>query len=121
LQGMGRYIVTTHPSRKQAFTENEFEEAVYHSQLSYSLRHLQLTGTIPEEVIMLALQKSLQVCYLAGINSKYHFKQIYVFDAGTEALYVDWLMSKKGFNLMLMQVPSLNERTARWLWQLADL
>jgi hypothetical protein len=100
---------------------NHFEEAFYHSKLKYSLRHLSFTENISEEIIQEALKKSLQVCYLAGINSKHHFKQIFVFDEKSNSLYTDWLMSKKGFNLMIMQISSINESVARWLWQLADL
>jgi hypothetical protein len=30
-------------------------------------------------------------------------------------------MTKKGLNLMVMQTPSMNEKMARWLWELAYL
>jgi hypothetical protein len=108
-------------SAKYDFSSNEFEEAVYASTLNYSLKHLKVAVTISPEILKEALQKSLQICSLAGINSKHHFKQIYVFDTSSGTLHIDWLMSKKGFNLMMMQIPFLNERKARWLWQLADL
>ncbi len=109
-----------HPANRNQFSQIEFEDAFYHSQLQFSLRHLIFTGDISTENIMEALQKALQICYLAGINSKHHFKQIYVFDAKTGTLNVDWYMSKKGFNLMVMQIPLLNEKLSSWLWKLAD-
>ena len=117
---MKTHYVIHHPSGKHSFASSEFEEALYASMLRYSLRHLTLSGNMSQEHITEALQKALQVCYLAGINSKYHYKQIYVFDTTTGVLYIDWLMSKKGFNLMMMQFSSFNENMARWLWQLAD-
>ena len=84
------------------------------------MRHLLLTGTMSQEDFAEALQKSMQVCAFAGIDTKAHFKKIYVSDSKTGAIYSDWLMSKKGFNLMIMQCQSLNEQSAHWLWKLAD-
>lgn len=112
--------ITRHTANKYRAASADFEEALYDSMLRYSLRHLAFTGHVSNQSIVDTLQKALIVCSLAGINSQHHFKQIYVFDAHTGALYVDWLMSKKGFNLMIMQTPSLNQEMARWLWELAE-
>lgn len=113
-------IVIHHSSTAQPFFENGFEDAFYNSRLRYSLRHVAIIGNISQENIREALQKSLQVCRLAGINGKHHFKKIYVFDSTFGIMHTDWLMSKNGFNLMVMQMPSLTEPMARWLWELAD-
>jgi len=102
-----------HPS------SDRFEEAFHHSQLRYSLRYLAMIGNVSTENITEALQKSLNVCRLAGINSRHHFKKNYVFDATAEVMHVDWLMSKTGFNLMVVHIPLVNERLALWLWELA--
>ena len=110
------YSSTTHP-----LFENEFEEAFYNSGLRYSLRQVRIIGNSSQENIREAIQKSLQVCRLAGINSKHHFKKIYVFDSVSGEMHIDWLLSKKGINLIVMQITSLSEQRARWLWQLADL
>jgi len=110
----------THTAKFE-FSSNEFEEAIHNSRLTYSMKHLKVAGNISPEILLEALQKSLQICSLVGIDSKHHFKQIYVFDTSSGSLHIDWLMSKKGFNLMMMQVPFLNENKAKWLWQLADL
>ena len=118
---METYPVTHYSSARNHNDFNEFEDALNHSMLRYSFRHLALTGITSLENAMDALQKSIQVCSLAGVNSKLHFKQIYVFDADTKELNKDWLMSKKGFTIMLMQYPILNEKIARWLWELSDL
>ena len=99
----------------------DFEEAIYTSKLHYSLRHLMFSENISTENIIEALQKSLRICQLAGIESKQHFKKIYVYDLENQTLQIDWRMSQKGFNLMIMQFPSLNQKNAIWLWKLASL
>ncbi|MEO8235884.1 MAG: hypothetical protein ABI549_10765 [Flavobacterium sp.] len=98
-----------------------FEEAIYDSKLQYSLSHLAFTENISPKNIVDALQKSLQICQLAGIESKHHFKKIYVYDPIDHVLHIDWRMSQKGFNLMIMQFPQLNENRAHWLWKLASI
>jgi hypothetical protein len=79
-----------------------------------------LSGNITQGSTFEALKKSLQICHLADINSKHHFKQIYIFDATTGTLHVDWKMSKTGFNLMMIQIASTNKQFALWLWKLAE-
>ncbi len=107
--------------RNNPFMMNDFEDALQNSMRRYSLRHLNFMDDISDEQIMDALQKSMQVCRLAGINSVQHFKKIYVYDPEVKTMHIDWRMTKKGLNLMVMQTSSLNERMARWLWELADL
>jgi hypothetical protein len=104
---------------RNKFSSNEFEDAFYHSMLQYSIRHLTFTGNVSPENIIEALQKSLQICRLAGINSKHHFKKIYIYDATIGTLHIDWLLSKNGFNLMVMHTLTMSEKKARWLWELA--
>lgn len=99
----------------------EFEEALHNSLRQYSLLHLPFIEEISQENILEALQKSLQVCQLAGINSKQHFKKIYIYDDVVKSIHIDWKMSKRAVNLMATQIPTQNEKTARWLWELADL
>jgi len=99
----------------------EFEEALHNSLRQYSLLHLPFIEEISQENILEALQKSLQVCQLAGINSKQHFKKIYIYDDVVKSIHIDWKMSKRVVNLMATQIPTQNEKTARWLWELADL
>jgi hypothetical protein len=98
----------------------EFEEALRYKALCYNMRHLLLTGIINQEDVLAALQKAIQICKLAGINSADHFKPLYVFDVATGVTYTDWLMSKKGFSLIMMQLP-LNEQTAHWLLEFAAI
>ena len=111
--------ITYYLSSKNQFVSSEFEDAYYDSTLQYSLKHVAFIGDISSENIIEALQKSLQICRLVGINSKHHYKQIYIFDAKTETLSIDWRMSKIGLNLMIIQIPLLNENMALWLWKLS--
>ena len=113
--------LSLYSSTKVQLSVSEFEDAFYNTKRRYSLRHLVFSGDVSQENIMVALQKSIQICNLASINSRHHFKKIYVYDAALTTLCIDWRMSKKGFNLMIMQLPSLNEKIARWLWELTDL
>ena len=57
-----------------------------------------------------------EVKYLAA-----KFKKIYVYDPEISTMHIDWRMTKKGLNLMVMQTPSIHEKMARWLWELAEL
>jgi hypothetical protein len=107
--------------RQNPFMMNDFEEALQNSMRRYSLRQLNFMEDISEEQVLEALQKSMQVCRLAGVNSVQHFKKIYVYDPEMSSMQIDWRMTKKGLNLMVMQTPSMNEKLARWLWELADL
>jgi uncharacterized protein YerC len=110
--------MTYYLSNKNLFVSSEFEDAYYDSTLRYSLQHVAFIGDISTENIIEALEKSLQICRLAGINSKHHYKQIYIFDTEIGTLSIDWRMSKIGFNLMITQIPLLNENKALWLWKL---
>jgi hypothetical protein len=99
----------------------DFEEMVQGSMLVYSMRHLVSAGITSRENFKMALAKAMQVCNYAGINTAYHFRQVYVFDAEADSLDTDWWMSKQGFKLIIMQYPHINERLARWLWELSDI
>ena len=113
--------ISRYPSCRHQFASWGLEDAFYNSKLTYSIRQLSFADGFSTELIMEAFQKSLQICYLLGINSKHHFKKVYVYDAQMGCLQIDWLMSKNGFNLMVMQMPSINEKMARWLWALSEL
>jgi hypothetical protein len=97
---------------------NEFEEALRNAQFCYSLRDVERIGKIPAEKLSQALQAALVICKLAGQNSQWHFKQIYVYDENLHTLHTDWLLSRSGYNLMVMQIPQLNQNKAIWIWEL---
>ncbi len=108
-------------STKNQFVDNEFDDDFYNHRLKYSLRHLAFLGNISNEKMEDALNKCLQICYLANINSKQHFKRVYLYNEQANMLQVDFFMSKNGFNLILMQMPTINEKLACWLWRLSEL
>ena len=100
---------------------NDFEEIFLASMRRYSMRHLPLTEEVSMDSILESVQKSLQLCQMAGIDGTHHFKKVFVYDADVQSVQIDWQMTKKGLNLMAMHSPELNEQVARWLCQLADL
>ena len=108
-----------YPSINNEFALNEVENSFYDTMLIYSLRHFASFENISTENIFEALRKSLQICHSAGINSKHHFKQVFLFDSTIGTLLIDWRMSRTGFNLMIIQMPSANEKLAHWVWKLA--
>jgi len=114
------YPIIHYSSRAHQLLPNRFEDAYFNSRLRYSLRHLAIIENISKELTQVALQKSLEVCCILGIKSDRHFKKIYVFDAADGTLHTDWMMSRNGFNLMVMQIPSLNPGIAQGLWELAE-
>lgn len=117
---MEKYPITLFCPSEVPCATNKFEETMNTNNLLYSFRNLSSLDEIPQECILDALQKSIQICFLAGIEVSHHFKQIYVYDSTIDTLQVDWLISKNGFNLMLMHIPSLNKKRATWLWELAN-
>jgi hypothetical protein len=117
---MKQKFIQYYPIAKNEFLADSIEDAFYDSTLQYSLRHIAFIGNIAPEDIQEALQKALHVCHLAGMNSKHHFKQIFLFDEKIGTLRIEWLMSKTGFNLMIIQTPTSNEKMALWLWKLAE-
>lgn len=100
--------------------QSNLEDALQHAARRYSVKHLAAAGIHSQEEIMMALEKAIQVCALAGIDSKIHFKKIYVYDTDRGTTYSDWLMTKKGLHLVLLQFPLLNEFIAKWLLQFAE-
>ena len=112
--------ITLYYTSPDKYASHNFEDAFHHVSLRYSLRHLTFAEDLSDELIRQALQKSIQICYLLEINSRHHFKKIYISNPIDGTVHVDWLMSKRGFNLMVMQIPSLSEKRAKWLWALTD-
>lgn len=111
---------TSFLSTKNQFSSVELDDSFYDSMLFYSLRHITFIGNISHESTISAIQKSLRMCQCIGINSKHHFKQIFVFDKNIDTLLIDWHMSKTGFKLMLIEISSADMKLALWLWKLAN-
>jgi hypothetical protein len=117
---MNYYPIANFSSSRTDSSGGRFENAFFDSRLKYSFKNLNLIGDISKESILEALGKSMRLCDCAGKNSKNHFKQIYVFDDGDSSLHIDWMMSKTGFNILILQIPALNRKMAQWIWKLAD-
>ena len=99
---------------------NELKESILYSNLKYSIRDLQLIQEMSDEDIKESIKNAIAICHLVGIESNFHFKKIYIFDLDYNKLNIDWRMSKKGFNLVIMQFQKITPKNAIWLWQLAD-
>jgi hypothetical protein len=97
------------------------KESIIHSKLEYSSTDLQVFQEISDEEMDEAVKNAILICHLVGIESKHHFKEINVFDVVFNTININWRMSKKGFNLVVMQFQKINRKNAIWLWQLADI
>ena len=82
---------------------------------------MQLIQENSDDEIDESIKNAISICHLVGIESKYHFKKIYVFDVDYNVINIDWRMSKKGFNLVIMQFQKITPKNAIWLWNLADV
>ncbi len=97
-----------------------FEDALHQSQCCYSLQKCVRMGLGSPEDLLEALEKAVRVCALAGISARHHFRKVYLSDPQSGVSLVDWLMSKRGFHLVIMQASLVNEQAAKWLWERAD-
>ena len=109
------------PACKHQFSYWGLDDIFYNSKLKYSIRNLSFGRNFTMEVTIEALNKSLLVCNLLGIDGRHHFKKIYIYNSKLDIIEIDWLLSKIGLNLLIMQYPSPNKAMARWLWELASL
>ncbi|MFY7964711.1 MAG: hypothetical protein ACOVO1_07425 [Chitinophagaceae bacterium] len=117
---MKTQFANQYPANQFQFSSIQFDDRYYNAQLKYSLRHLAFMGNVSKETTLEALEKALQICCLAGVNTNQHFKKVYMFDEYAGTMHIDCLMSKNGFNLMLMQISEINEKLAIWLWKLSE-
>lgn len=98
----------------------DLKESILLANLKYAKIDLQLILELSDDEIENSIKNAISICHLVGIDSKYHFKKIYVFDVDYGIINIDWRMSKKGFNLVIMQFQKITPKNATWLWQLAD-
>ncbi len=77
----------------------------HRTMMSYSMQQLIEDGVTSKEDFIEAFQKALEVCSYAGINPADHFRQVYAYDTETGMMYTDWVMSRKGLRLIIMQYP----------------
>jgi len=107
------------PSIKNQFANNTIDDILNEAMLLYSLQHVVKITQLPQAEIMASLNKALRICYLAGVNSRHHFKQIFLYDLTKGIVQIDWMLSKTGLNLVIIQIASADEKMAVWLWKLA--
>jgi hypothetical protein len=96
------------------------KESILYANLQFCIKDLQLIQEMSDNEMDKAIIKAISICHFVGIESKFHFKKIYTFDADKNTIKTDWRMSKKGFNLVVMQFQKINQKNAIWFWQLAD-
>jgi len=101
------------------YGSSEFEDAIYDHLMHYSLAALTKANFISFEKITQIVQQCKIVCSLAGVNSKHHFKQIYIYDELNGTLCCDWRMSEVGLKLLRIYTPYLNENMAKGMWKIA--
>lgn len=118
---MKNHVIIPYASENYLSFLAALKESILYANLPYSRIDLQLFQEISDDEIEDAIKKAISICHLVGIETKYHFKKIYVFDDHDKTINVDWRMSKKGFNLVIMQFQKLNQKNAIWLWQLANV
>lgn len=99
----------------------DFEEILHYSMLRYSMLHLIHEGITSRDSFNEALQKAIKVCTYAGIDMSLHFKQVYAYDTESGVMDIDWIMSKRGLKLIILQYPELNKQLAQWLWEWSDV
>ena len=117
---MKNHAIVTYATENYLSFLKDLKESILYSNLKYSISDLQLIQELPNYEVEDFIKNAISICHLLGIESKYHFKKIYVFDINHKTINIDWRMSKKGFNLVIMQFQKLNQKNATWLWQLAD-
>ncbi len=118
---MKNYAIVPYATENYLLFLKDLKESILHYKLKYSIFDLKLIQEMSDEEVEVSIKNAIAICHLVGIESKYHFKKIYVFDINHNSINIDWRMSKKGFNLIIMQFQKLNQKNAVWLWKLADV
>lgn len=118
---MKNHAIVPYATNNYLLFLKDLKESILHSTLKYSVADLQLIQEMTNYEIEESIKNAIAICHLVGIESVYHFKKIYVFDINYNTVNIDWRMSKKGFNLVIMQFQKLNQKNAIWLWKLADV
>jgi hypothetical protein len=96
---------------------DDFTEMVHQLQLKYSTGNLALAGLKADEVSC-AVSRAMRICRLNDIDTRDHFRSLYIFDGKSGTVFCDWRMSRQGFMLALMNAPNCNPAIAYWQWEL---
>jgi hypothetical protein len=110
---------------KYPVTEDDFiilfMEAMYDAELKYSCNDLFIAGIDNEAEIGLAILKSIQAIYQAGLMPEHHFKHRFVTNIATGDTYSDWRISRMGFLLVIMHATGNNPLLNKWKIEMAKL
>src|SRR5687767_8061170 len=96
---------------------DDFTDIVQSMQFKYNTAHLSLAG-LDHDDITTAVTRAMRVCRLNGIETREHFRSLYVFDKLHGGTYCDWRMTREGFMLAIMNAPTLNESLANCQWEI---
>jgi hypothetical protein len=83
----------------------DFEEMMQWPALEYSMLTLIQQGVTTRQEFSEAFQKMLRMSHHGGINLTHHLVQVYAYDIETGTMDTDWLMSRKGLTLIILQYP----------------
>ena len=83
----------------------DFEELIHQSMMEYSMLDLIQQGLTSEEEFLDALKKVIRISQHGGFHLTHHFTRVYAYDPATGSLYVDWLMSRRGLKMIILQYP----------------
>ena len=96
------------------------KESFSFNNLTYSSRDLQTIQPMSATEIDHVINTAITICQTIRVDSSSHFKKIFVYDFRDKTIKSEWRLSKKGFNLAVMQFQKISHRNAIWFWQLAD-
>ncbi len=96
------------------------QQSFVEKSLPYSLFDLQVFHNINSDEIYETMLRAIEICDLMEVDSRFHFKKVYIFNIDKNVINIDWQISKKGLNLVMMHLKSRNKKNAMWMWQLAD-
>lgn len=98
---------------------DEFREVLHHLEFIYNTGHLAIAGVLPAD-INIAVSNAMKVCKINNVDPADHFKSLYVFSIETGVTYCEWVMSRQGFALVVMNAPHTNATIARWQWEMVN-
>ncbi len=97
----------------------EFREKLHQMEFIYNTGHLAIAGVLPAD-INTAVRNAMKVCTINNVEPADHFRSLYVFNEKNHATYCEWLMSRQGFALVIINAPHTNATVARWQWELVN-
>jgi hypothetical protein len=113
---------TTSIARYEIITHHElddFVEAAHLIQFRFSSHHLIMAGLHPGDIPE-SISRAMNVCTINNVDTKDHFRVLYLFNTEKEGLYSEWQMTREGFMLVVLNTPVINSSIARWQWKIIN-